>query len=491
VTLTVRSATVTDATTKGSALTHAELDENFNHLRQSANHSFTPSGIGTGTPLAQSVETALRRGYVSADYTGAAGQLTAWGTSAMRLNTSGTDNAAFGYIALSNNTTGSSNQAFGSQAMASNTTGSTNTAMGRDALRANQTSSANCAFGNLALQSSTAGENSAFGSEALSANTTGTNNVAVGRGALKVNVDGEENVAVGIGTLGSHTNGDLNCAVGGDALSLITSGSYNTGLGTDALRALVTGSNNVGVGDDAGRYTGALADATAFENCVYVGQITKASAATGVTNENVFGFSATGFGSNTITLGNSSVTTIVAGADNTVDLGTAARRFESIYIGTSVLTPIVGSNAASALSLTTSGGTQVSIGHVASAANYWEFKGAATADPAQLLATATGSSTNIAMVYLSKGTGRHQFYANGAEQVNILSTASATRIVTLTGSNGANPAISVSGGGELAVGTNAWTFGIANSVSPTSPNRTLTVTIGATTYYIHAKTTND
>jgi parallel beta-helix repeat protein len=45
-TLTVRSATVTDATTKGSALTHAELDENFNHLRQSSNHSFTPSGTG-------------------------------------------------------------------------------------------------------------------------------------------------------------------------------------------------------------------------------------------------------------------------------------------------------------------------------------------------------------------------------------------------------------------------------------------------------------
>jgi hypothetical protein len=45
-TLTVRSATVTDATTKGSALTHAELDENFNHLRQSSNHSFTQSGTG-------------------------------------------------------------------------------------------------------------------------------------------------------------------------------------------------------------------------------------------------------------------------------------------------------------------------------------------------------------------------------------------------------------------------------------------------------------
>ena len=40
-------------------------------------------------------------------------------------------------------------------------------------------------------------------------------------------------------------------------------------------------------------------------------------------------------------------------------------------------------------------------------------------------------------------------------------------------------------------GSGAWELGIANSVSPTSPNRTITVEIGGTAYYIHAKTTND
>jgi uncharacterized protein YbaA (DUF1428 family) len=50
-TLTVRSATVSGATTKGSALTHAELDENFNHLSQSSNHTFTPSGTATSEDL--------------------------------------------------------------------------------------------------------------------------------------------------------------------------------------------------------------------------------------------------------------------------------------------------------------------------------------------------------------------------------------------------------------------------------------------------------
>lgn len=37
----------------------------------------------------------------------------------------------------------------------------------------------------------------------------------------------------------------------------------------------------------------------------------------------------------------------------------------------------------------------------------------------------------------------------------------------------------------------AYDFGAANVVSPTSPNRTLTVIVGGTTYYIAAKTTND
>jgi hypothetical protein len=63
-TLTVRSATVSGATTKGSALTHAELDENFNHLSQSSNHTFTPSGTAT----AENVQSRLRWQVYITDY---------------------------------------------------------------------------------------------------------------------------------------------------------------------------------------------------------------------------------------------------------------------------------------------------------------------------------------------------------------------------------------------------------------------------------------
>jgi hypothetical protein len=40
-------------------------------------------------------------------------------------------------------------------------------------------------------------------------------------------------------------------------------------------------------------------------------------------------------------------------------------------------------------------------------------------------------------------------------------------------------------------GSGAWLLGIANAVSPTSPNRTVTISIGGTLYYLAAKTTND
>jgi hypothetical protein len=40
-------------------------------------------------------------------------------------------------------------------------------------------------------------------------------------------------------------------------------------------------------------------------------------------------------------------------------------------------------------------------------------------------------------------------------------------------------------------GAGAWKLGIANSVTPSSPNRTITIDIGGTLYYLHAKTTND
>jgi hypothetical protein len=45
--------------------------------------------------------------------------------------------------------------------------------------------------------------------------------------------------------------------------------------------------------------------------------------------------------------------------------------------------------------------------------------------------------------------------------------------------------VAVTFGAAIAIGNTV------NTVSPTSPNRTVTIVIGGTTYYLHAKTTND
>jgi hypothetical protein len=56
-TLTVRSASVTGATTAARALTHAEMDANWAHVIESSNQNFTPSGSGA---VARSVQEKLR-----------------------------------------------------------------------------------------------------------------------------------------------------------------------------------------------------------------------------------------------------------------------------------------------------------------------------------------------------------------------------------------------------------------------------------------------
>jgi hypothetical protein len=83
------------------------------------------------------------------------------------------------------------------------------------------------------------------------------------------------------------------------------------------------------------------------------------------------------------------------------------------------------------------------------------------------------ASTNGTLTF----TSRRSDGSNGVNMLD-LSTTAATFIGTVT------TAAPTGGAG-------AWLLGIANAVSPTSPNRTITVNIGGTLYYIAAKTTND
>ena len=141
---------------------------------------------------------------------------------------------------------------------------------------------------------------------------------------------------------------------------------------------------------------------------------------------------------------------LVTGTDNTYDIGASgATRPRSGYFGTSVYTPLVGTNAASYLSFTTTGGIQLVVAHTASAVNYWNFTGASTGN--DVLVQANGSDSNIGIQYYTKGTSGHRFFTNLlSEQFRIAHTASADRYIQITGSNGGNPTITTSAG-NLAI----------------------------------------
>jgi trimeric autotransporter adhesin len=244
---------------------------------------------------------------------------TATGDSALYANTTGFNNTANGYQTLATNTTGGQNTANGYRALVSNTQGSWNTANGLDALYYNTTGSFNTANGNLALYSNTTGSsntangtaalynntadyNTAMGDSALYSNITGAANVANGYQALALNTGGNGNTATGFQAMLSNVIGSYNTATGLDALkvntgsyntatgdySLLinTSGTDNTAIGYNALVNTTTGTENTGIGYGAGATTGALSNTTAI------------------------GYGATASASNTIVLGNSSITSL-------------------------------------------------------------------------------------------------------------------------------------------------------------------------------------
>lgn len=219
-------------------------------------------------------------------------QNTAVGTQVLLLNTEGGFNTGLGYNALLRNTTGGSNTAVGAQTLKENTIGTHNTAVGVFALIGNTTAAANTAIGYTSLYSNTTGNyNTGVGSETLFQNTTGFNNTAAGRVALRDN-----------------TTGANNAAFGNLSLYLNTTGSQNTGIGYSALGGNTTGTNNVAVGHIAGNLINSGTNNETSNNSVYIGHDARGSAS-GNTNEIVIGAGARGNGSNTVTLGNDSITT--------------------------------------------------------------------------------------------------------------------------------------------------------------------------------------
>jgi hypothetical protein len=148
--------------------------------------------------------------------------------------------------------------------------------------------------------------NTSFGDGALAVNTTGANNVANGYQTLYNNTTGANNVANGYQTLYNNTTGNSNVANGYQALYLNTTGGNNTANGLRSLYNNTVGSNNVSNGFSSGRYVSNKSSAaTVLDNSIMIGYRTS-PLADNQTNQVVIGFDATGLGSNTSVIGNSS-----------------------------------------------------------------------------------------------------------------------------------------------------------------------------------------
>jgi len=167
----------------------------------------------------------------------------------------------------------------------------TNTLVGNSSLQLNTTGGYNSAFGFGALNANVTGfGNTAIGSISLYSNQVGFANTAVGDQSMRFNIGGQQNTAVGNNSLYANTYGDLNTAIGDHAMESNIDGGLNTALGVFA------GANVIGSGGN-----------TSSERGVYIGHFTTSSAPNN-TNEIVIGASAIGNGSNTVTIGDATIT---------------------------------------------------------------------------------------------------------------------------------------------------------------------------------------
>ena len=140
----------------------------------------------------------------------------------------------------------------------------------------------------------------------LGAGAVATNTV-IGNTALNSNVTGFELVAIGYGALNSNT-GNGSASIGYQSLFRNTSGGNNIGIGYHALYNNLTGSSNSGIGYQAGKFLGDGTTAnTAGYSSVYIGANTK-SKTNNDGNQTVIGYNAIGQGTNTVQIGNTSVT---------------------------------------------------------------------------------------------------------------------------------------------------------------------------------------
>ncbi len=115
--------------------------------------------------------------------------------------------------------------------------------------------------------------------------------------------------------------------------------------------------------------------------------------------------------------------------------------------------------------------------------------------PAMINFTAGATLTAAYRSQMASGTGRWGFYAastaNNAFLGNVAIGKLTAPSVALDVVGAGAFTTTLSTGAPSGSTAGLWKLGAANTVSPTSPNRTIAIDIGGTVYYLAAKTTND
>lgn len=257
----------------------------------------------------------------------------AYGTEALRYNTSGSQNTAMGTEAMRNNLTGAGNVAVGYQALRQTTATTGATAVGAEALHYYSAAPGCTAVGIRAMGngSGTVTNATAVGYETLTWNA-GANNTACGYHALRDNMTGEENTAIGRSALDG--GGGVNVITRSTALfamqfstvesdatafgsAYMAGGNSNTSMGRGNLFDLSTGTHNTAIGESS------LIGNTSGDQNTGLGFETNVTLSAAVLNQ----CTALGHGAgvaNTMTVANN-ITTVgydaFAGANNNIRIG--------------------------------------------------------------------------------------------------------------------------------------------------------------------------
>jgi hypothetical protein len=197
------------------------------------------------------------------------------------------------------------------------------------------------------------GDSTFFGYEA-GLNDDGTNNanVFVGYRTGKFNTTGFGNSFYGIFSGLSNTTGSGNAFFGYNAGGNNTNQNDNSYFGHLAGVSIVTGQNNCFFGKSAGMYVTGDFSLTSADNSVFIGMNSRAKASL-QTNQIVIGYDTTGEGSNTILIGNTSITdnyirgnfnitdgrNLIIGTTTGTKIGTATSQKLSFWNATPIVQP--------------------------------------------------------------------------------------------------------------------------------------------------------